>query len=85
MILKVLVAAAIAAIICDVVELTPGLFSGASVVSDHPQNIVRQIGEHPAIAAELRCLPAVSPYSDTSKVRVIGVNCSPWSHPSSAN
>lgn len=85
MILKTLVAAAIAAILCDVADLTPGLFSGASLVSDHPRNIVQQADEHTAIAAELRCWSAGAPYFDTSKVRFIGVNCSIASHPSSAN
>ena len=84
MILKTLVAAAIAAILCDVADLTPGLF-GASLVSDYPRNIVQQADEHTAIAAELRCWSTGAPYSDTSKVRFIGVNCSIASHPSSAN
>lgn len=85
MILKALVAAAIAAILCDVADLTPGLFSGASHVSDHPRNIVQQADEHTTIAAELRCLSTGAPSSDTSKVRFIGVNCSIASHSSRAN
>jgi hypothetical protein len=85
MILKTLVAAAIAAILCDVADLTPGLFSGANLISDHPRNIARHADEHTATAAELRCLSSGAHYSDTNKVRFIGVNCFVASHPSRAN